>query len=69
MDCSPPGSSVHGISREEYWSGLLFPPPGDRPDPGIEPTSPAWQSDSLHFETPRKSFIPTTFPYSEFHLG
>ena len=44
MDCSPPGSSVHKISRQEYWSGLPFPLPGDLPDPGIEPrslTSPA----------------------------
>ena len=38
---SPPGSSVHGILQVEYWSGLLFPPPGDIPNPGIEPTSPA----------------------------
>ena len=30
-----------GFSRQEYWSGLLFPPPGDLPDPGIEPGSPA----------------------------
>ena len=30
-----------GFSRQEYWSGLPFPPPGDLPDPGIEPTSPA----------------------------
>ena len=30
-----------GFSRQEYWSGLSFPPPGDFPDPGIEPTSPA----------------------------
>ena len=29
------------FSRQEYWTGLLFPPPGDLPDPGIEPTSPA----------------------------
>ena len=29
-----------GFSREEYWSGLPFPPPGDLPDPGIEPMSP-----------------------------
>ena len=39
--CSPPGSSVHGIFRQEYWSGLPFPPPGDLPNPGIELTSPA----------------------------
>ena len=39
VDCSPPGSSVHGFSRQEYWSGFPDPPPGDLPDPGIEPTS------------------------------
>ena len=37
MDCSLPGSSVHGISRPEYWSGLPFPSPGDLPDPRIKP--------------------------------
>ena len=37
-----------GFSRQEdYWSGLPFPSPGDLPDPGIEPRSPAWQADSL----------------------
>ena len=36
-----------GFSRQEYWSGLLFPSPGDRPNPGIEPGSPALQADSL----------------------
>ena len=36
-----------GFSRQEYWSGLLFPPPGDLPSPGIEPSSPALQTDSL----------------------
>ena len=35
------------FSRQEYWSGLLFPPPGDLPDPGIEPRSPALQVHSL----------------------
>ena len=39
MDCSPPGSSVHGILQQEHWSGLPFPTPGDLPNPGIEPTS------------------------------
>ena len=37
--CSLPGSSVHGIFRQEYWSGFLFPTPGDLPDLGIEPVS------------------------------
>ena len=36
MDCSPPGFSIHGIPRQEYWSGLPFPPPGGYPDPGIK---------------------------------
>ena len=36
---SPPGSSAHGFSRQECWSGVPFPPPGDLPDPGIEPKS------------------------------
>ena len=36
-----------GFSRQEYWSGLPFPYPGDLPDPGMEPGSPALQADSL----------------------
>ena len=41
INCSPPGSSLStGFSRQEYWSGLPCPPPGDLPDPGIEPESP-----------------------------
>ena len=36
-----------GFSRQEYWSGLPFPSPGDLPDPGIESRSPALQADSL----------------------
>ena len=36
-----------GFARHEYWSGLPFPPPGDLPNPGIKPTSPALQADSL----------------------
>ena len=36
-----------GFSRQEYWSGLPFPSPGDLPDPGIKPKSPALQVDSL----------------------
>ena len=40
-------ASVHGILQQEYWSVLPLPPPGDLPDPGIEPRSPALQADSL----------------------
>ena len=42
------------FSRQEYWSGLPFPSPGDLPDPGIEPVSPAFQADSLPPEPPGK---------------
>ena len=41
-----------GFSRQEYWSGLPFPSPGDLPDPGIKPRSPALQGDALPSEPP-----------------
>ena len=41
------------FSRQEYWSGLPFPSPGDLPDPGIEPGSPALRADALQSEPPR----------------
>ena len=44
---SPPSM---GFSRQEYWSGLPLPSPGDLPDPGIEPWSPAMQADALPSE-------------------
>ena len=44
-----------GFSRQEYWSGLPFPSPGDLPNPGIEPGSSASQADALPSEPPRKS--------------
>ena len=43
-----------GFSRQECWSGLPFPSPGDLPDPGIEPRSPALQADALPCEPPGK---------------
>ena len=42
------------FSRQEYWSGLPCPPPGDLPNPRIEPKSPSLQADSLPSELPRK---------------
>ena len=45
--CYPLAPLSMGFSRQEYWSGLPLPPPGDLPYPGIEPTSPALQVDSL----------------------
>ena len=49
-----------GFSRQEYWSGLPFPSPGDLPSSGIEPASPALQADALTSEPPG---IPPTYIY------
>ena len=46
-----------GFSRQEYCNGLPFPSPGDLPDPGIEPGSPALQADALPSEPPGKKAI------------
>ena len=78
MDCSPPGSSVDGIFQEKYWNGLPFPPPGDLPDPGIEPTSPmspALKVDSLPSEKSEEHFwwkhdyIVLFFPVKYAHIS
>ena len=45
-DCSPQAPLSMEFSRQEYWSGLPFPSPGGRPNPGIEPRSPTLQADS-----------------------
>ena len=45
-----------GFSKQAYWSGLPVPSPGDLPDPGIEPRSPALQADALPSEPPGKPF-------------
>ena len=55
MDCSTPGSPLHGDSPgRRYLSGLPCPSPGDLPNPGIEPRSPAVQVDCLLSEPPAK---------------
>ena len=46
-----------GFSRQEYWSGLPFPSPGDLPDPEIEPGSSTLQADTLPSEPPGKPFF------------
>ena len=46
-----------GFPREDYWSGLPFPSPGDLPEPGIETTSPALQEDSFTTELPGKPWV------------
>ena len=50
-----------GFSRQEHWSGLPFPSPGDLPEPGIEPRSPTLQTDALPSEPPRKSNLDSIF--------
>ena len=52
-----------GFSRQEYWSGLLLPSPGDLPDPEIKPAFPALQADSLPLVPPGKPlghYMPTS---------
>ena len=62
-DCSPPGSSVHGILQARIL-GLLLPSPEDLPDPGIKPRPPSLQADSPLSEPPGKPryYILATFP-------
>ena len=56
----PQRNSLHWVplsidfSRQEYWSGLAFPSPGDLPNPGVKPRSPELQEDSLPSEPPGK---------------
>ena len=61
MNCSPQAPLSMKFSRQEYWSGLPFPYPGDLPDPGIEPESPALQADFLPSEPPGKPLMSTFF--------
>ena len=50
VDCSTPGSFVHGIFQARILEWVAIPSPEDLPDPGIEPRSPALQADSLSAE-------------------
>ena len=52
--CSPPGSLVHVILQAKILEWVPYPPPGDLPDPGIEPRSPTLQVDSSPSEPPGK---------------
>ena len=67
-----------GFSRQEYWSGLSCPPPGDLPNPGIKLRSPMLQADSLQTEPPGKpkntglgslSLLQGIFPIQEWNQG
>ena len=65
MDCSPPGFLSMEFSRQEYRSGQPFPSPGDLPDPGIKPGSPALQEYSLLSEPPGKLWLLNIFTEGE----
>ena len=54
MDCRLPGSSIHGILQARVLEWVPCPSPGDLPDPGTEPMSPALQADALTSEPPGK---------------
>ena len=79
IDCSLPCSTLSmGFPRQEYWSGLPFPSPGDLPKPGIEPGLLALQADSLPSEPPGKlknievgslPFLQGIFPSQESNQG
>ena len=55
MDCSLPGSSVHGILQARILKWVAFPPPGDLPDPGIKPTFPTLEGRFSTTGPPGKS--------------
>ena len=81
MNHSPPGSSVHRILQQEYWSGQSFPSPGDLSDPGIKPMSPTlagrFFTTSATWEAPwnvyhdvkikEKKVLKTVFSIKYFH--
>ena len=54
MDYSPPGFCTHGILQARILEWVACPPPGDLPNPGIKPRSPALQANSLSSEPPGK---------------
>ena len=67
MNCSLPGSSIHGISRQKYWSGLPFPTPGDLPDPGFKTKSSASPTLAGRFFTTEPPEKPNVF-YTLFYF-
>ena len=56
-DCNPQAPLFMGFCRQEYWSGLPFPTPGDLPDPGIKPESPVFAGRFFTTEPPGKPIV------------
>ena len=67
-DCSLPGSSTHGILQARILEWVAFPSPGDLPDLGIEPRSPALQADTLPSELPGKPQVKSLYLFSNLQL-
>ena len=63
-DLRPPGSSVRGIPRQEYWSELPLPSPGDLPDPGINRTRVSWSLNLPHWQRCSLPLVPPRKPFS-----
>ena len=63
VNCSSQAPVSMGFSRQEYWSGVPFPYPGDHPNPGTEPRSPELQADSLPTELQGKSLTTIVCSY------
>ena len=69
MDCSPPGSSVHGFSRQDYWNELSVPAPEDLPDAGMKTVSPALTGRFFSTEPPGKLIVVyITYLLKKIHL-
>ena len=68
MNCSPPGYSVHRTLQARILDGLPCPPPGNLPNSGVEPISPASQTGCLSIEPPGKPLsLVTTLHHKKFH--
>ena len=63
MDYRLPGSLVHGLSRQEYWSGFPCPPPGGLPDRGIKPVSPTSPALAAGFFTTNATWEALSLAY------
>ena len=62
MECTPQAPLSMGFSRQEYWSGLPFPPPGDLLNPGMEPMPPVSLSLKGEFFTTETPGKPPEYP-------
>ena len=69
MDCSLPGSSDHGISQARTLDGLPFPSPGDLPDAGIKPVSPALAGGLITTEPPGKPMYFYIYTHRHIYLS